>query len=135
MRYIYSNVNSDVLLHAINRLDEITNVRQDISPDEQYLQVSCFSLPLGKTFRPHKHILLNRETDITQESWVVIKGKVKAILYDLDDSILEEVILSAGDCSVTFRGGHNYESMEEGSIVYEYKTGPYFGQEKDKVFV
>ena len=89
----------------------------------------------GKTFRPHKHITQHRQTDITQESWIVIQGRVKAILYDIDDTIIREPILEVGDCSMTFRGGHNYLCLEDDSIVYEYKTGPYTGQENDKTFI
>jgi cupin fold WbuC family metalloprotein len=135
MRQIFSNVEEGVLLHAINRLSEITEKRQDISPDEEYMQVACFELPEGKTFQPHKHIPADKRQNTTQESWVVIRGRVKAILYDLDDTIVEEVVLEAGDCSITYRGGHDYESMEEGTVVYEYKTGPYHGQALDKVFI
>jgi hypothetical protein len=36
---------------------------------------------------------------------------------------------------MTFRGGHNYEIQENGTIVYEYKTGPYKGIEADKTFL
>ena len=36
---------------------------------------------------------------------------------------------------MTFRGGHNYLCLEDDSLVYEYKTGPYYGQKKDKVFI
>lgn len=135
MKYIYSKVNPEIILHIINKLEHITKQRADIIPDNQYLQLSTLRLPKDKTFKPHKHIKLIRETDITQESWVVIKGKVKAILYDIDDTVIHEEILNPGDCSITLRGGHNYLSMEEDTIVYEYKTGPYFGQEKDKVFI
>ena len=72
---------------------------------------------------------------MTQESWVVIKGRVKVYLFDINDSVMETPILEPGDCSITLRGGHTYESLEEGTIVYEYKTGPYLGQKKDKVFI
>lgn len=132
---IYSKVNPSVLLHIICKKSDISESRINISPDEEYLQVSCFELKKGKTFKPHKHIKQIRTTDIVQESWVVIQGKVRAILYDLDDTIIEDHILNPGDCSITFHGGHNYESIEDGTIVYEYKTGPYLGQEKDKVFI
>jgi hypothetical protein len=135
MRKIYSKKNPEILLHIINKMEDIVGQRHNIIPDNEYLQLSTMKLPEGKTFIPHKHIKLDRNTDITQESWVVIKGKIKAILYDLDDTIIHEEILNPGDCSVTLRGGHNYLCMEEGSVVYEYKTGPYFGQEKDKVFI
>ena len=36
---------------------------------------------------------------------------------------------------MTFQGGHTYEILEDDTIVYEYKTGPYKGQENDKVFI
>ena len=32
-------------------------------------------------------------------------------------------------------GGHTYEILEEDTIVYEYKTGPYEGQSLDKTFL
>lgn len=44
-------------------------------------------------------------------------------------------MLKPGDCSITLYGGHNYVSLEEHTLVYEYKTGPYLGQEKDKAFL
>ena len=132
MRKIYSKVDEELLLHMINTIDEITQKRMDISPPEQYLQVACFEMPKGKTFIPHKHKTQMRTSDICQESWVVISGQIKAILYDIDDTIREEVILNPGDISITFRGGHNYLSMEDGTVVYEYKTGPYHGRDADK---
>ena len=89
----------------------------------------------GQTFRPHKHIRIDRKTTITQESWVIINGSVKTILYDLDDTIIAEEILNIGDISITFRGGHNYIILENDTLVYEYKTGPYMGQKLDKTFI
>jgi len=135
MRNLYSKVDPTVLLHIVNKQSDITYDRCNMTPDEEYLQVSSFRLNNGKTFKAHKHIENNRHTTITQESWIVIKGKIKAILYDLDDTVLEEVILEQGDCSITLRGGHNYLCLEDDSVVYEYKTGPYFGIDKDKVLI
>jgi len=42
------------------------------------------------------------------------------------------VILEDGDCLVLFRGGHSLEVLDKNTIMYEFKTGPYFGFEKDK---
>ena len=110
--------------------------RTNVVPDEEFLQLAALQMNKGKTFKAHKHIFKNGEEKvIAQESWVVIKGKVKAILYDTDDTVIDEVILDEGDCSMTFRGGHNYEVQEDGTIVYEYKTGPYKGIEADKTFL
>ena len=133
---IYSKVEPDKLLHIVCRPAELADVRNDIVDEEQYLQLAILNFSKGKTFKPHKHIYKQGEEQIiAQESWVVIKGKVKVIMYDLDDTIIHEPILNPGDISMTFRGGHNYVALEEDTIVYEYKTGPYKGQENDKTFI
>ncbi len=134
MEKIYSKVKPEKLLHMIYRLSEIKE-RTNISPDNEYLQLASLKMKKGTTFKPHKHIIHEKVTDIAQESWVVIKGSVKCIFYDLDDTIIAEPILYPGDCSLTFRGGHNYLILEDDTIVYEYKTGPYLGQELDKTFI
>ncbi len=132
---IFSKVYPDLLLHIIQKAENITDLRTDIVPPNEFLQASCFTMKNGKTFRAHKHIENTRYSSITQESWVCIRGKVRAILYDIDDKIVHEEVLGPGDCSVTLRGGHNYVSMEDGTLVYEYKLGPYTGLDNDKVFI
>ena len=82
-----------------------------------------------------KNLVKEKVTNIAQESWVVIKGSVKCIFYDIDDTIIEEIILEQSDLSMTFRGGHNYEILEDDTVVYEFKTGPYLGIEFDKTFI
>jgi hypothetical protein len=134
MEKIYSKVDPGVLLHLINRLDEIEG-RTDIAPVEEFLQLATLKMHKGQTFKAHKHITLVKETNIAQESWIVVRGSVKCIFYDLDDTIIAEPILKMGDCSMTFRGGHNYLILEDDTIVYEYKTGPYLGQALDKEFL
>jgi hypothetical protein len=134
MEKIYSRIQSGVLLHLVYRMDEIKG-RTNISPDEEFLQLASIKMQKGQTFKAHKHITVEKVTNIAQESWLVIKGSVKCIFYDLDDTIISEPVLLPGDCSMTFRGGHNYLILEDDTIVYEYKTGPYLGQEFDKVFL
>lgn len=134
MEKIYSKIEPDKLLHLIYRFDEI-NGRTNVSPDNEFLQVASLKMAKGTTFKPHKHIFHEKITNIAQESWMVFKGSVKCIFYDLDDVIIAEPILYAGDISMTFRGGHNYLIMEDDTIVYEYKTGPYLGIEFDKTFI
>lgn len=134
MRKIYSKVDPDVLLHVVNKQSEISE-RQDMCPACEFLQMACFQLDSGKTFKPHKHIQKHVQHDITQESWIVVRGSVRAILYDLDNTVIEEVDLLQGDCSITFRGGHNYLCLEDNTLIYEAKTGPYLGIEKDKMFI
>lgn len=135
MKKIYSKVQKDVLLHCVVTSDDLTKNRLDISPDNEFLQLSGFIIDEGKTYRPHKHIPCEKIVTITQECWVVISGKIKVFHYDLDDTIINEEILNPGDITITFRGGHNYLCLENNSKIYEFKTGPYFGQENDKVFI
>ena len=107
MERIYSKVEADVLLHIIYRFNEVES-RTNIAPPQEFLQLASMKMQKGHTFKAHKHIKLEKITDIAQESWVVLKGSVKCTFYDLDDKILCEPVLQVGDCSMTFRGGHNY---------------------------
>lgn len=134
MEKIYSKIESNTLLHLIYRLSEVDG-RTNIAPDDEFLQLASIKMNKGQTFKAHKHIIHEKTTNIAQESWVVIKGSVKCIFYDLNDKIIGEYILKEGDCSMTFRGGHNYLILEDNTIVYEYKTGPYLGQNLDKTFI
>ena len=136
MKKIYSKVEPTKLLHVVNRLSDITG-RNDIIPEDNFIQCATLKMEKGKTFPPHKHIIKERHynNQIAQESWVVIKGKVQCIFYDIDDNIIAEPILEAGDASYTLYGGHTYKILEDDTIVYEYKTGPYEGQKLDKVFI
>ena len=135
MKKIYSKINPEILLHLTTNVDEIESERKDIAPDNEFLQLAILKMNKGKTFQPHKHIEYKKETDIAQESWFVFKGKVKCIFYDINDTILDEVILNEGGISMTFRGGHNYEILEKNTKALEYKTGPYLGQKLDKTFI
>tara|TARA_Y100000592_G_C5419936_1_gene292648 strand:+ start:26 stop:448 length:423 start_codon:yes stop_codon:yes gene_type:complete len=134
---IYSNVEPNTLLHIIHRKEDFVNSREDIIPAENFLQLATLRMENKKTFRPHKHIWKQPDSEqiIAQESWVVISGKVKCLFYDLDDTLLASPVLEPGDCSITLQGGHTYEILSDDTLVYEYKTGPYRGQENDKVFL
>lgn len=133
---IYSKIDENQLLHLVCRTGHINDSRVDLVDEQQFLQLAFLNYQKGKTFKPHKHIYKEvPNTAIAQESWVVLSGKVKAIFYDTDDQIIHTSILEAGDLSITLFGGHNYEILEENTRVLEYKTGPYYGQKLDKVFV
>jgi cupin fold WbuC family metalloprotein len=136
MEKIYSKIDPTKLLHIIVRKEEIKPGRVDIVPEENFIQCSMLNLEKGKTFRPHKHIWKERTRNvIAQESWVVIQGSVKCIFYDTDNTVVAEPVLYPGDSSYTLEGGHNYLILEDNTLVYEYKTGPYEGQQFDKVFL
>jgi len=134
---IYSKNDSNKLLHMVNKKSDIKSERENLSSDLQFLQCSSMKLPKGKTFKPHRHFhrLVTHENYIPQESWIVIDGSVKFFFYDIDNVLIDTVILYPGDASFTFEGGHTYEILEDNTIVYEYKTGPYLGIELDKIMI
>jgi cupin fold WbuC family metalloprotein len=136
MEKIYSKVNTDKLLHVVVRKSDFIDGRIDVIDENQFIQCSILKMEKGKTFRPHYHIWKERTRNvIAQESWVVLRGSVKATFYDIDNQIIDEIVLETGDASFTLEGGHNYTILEDDTMVYEYKTGPYEGQLFDKEFI
>ena len=137
MEKIYSKVSGE-LLHIIHRIDDITEPRVDVIPEDNFLQLAVLKMENGKTFRPHRHIYkpVNYDKAIAQESWLIVRGSVKVLLYDIEgEEPIAEPILKAGDASITLKGGHTFEILEDDTIAYEYKTGPYEGQSLDKEFI
>ena len=132
---VHSRIDPSVLLFVINRRENISENRQDLSPGEEYLQCATKQLTKGTTFAPHRHNELIRETNITQEAWVFLQGKVAARFWDIDDTLIYETELGDGDAAIVFRGGHSFEVLEDETILYEFKTGPYYGVEKDKSYI
>ena len=136
MKKIYSKISPDTLLHIVVKKEDLMPGRKDVVPEDNFIQCAILNMEKNKTFQAHKHIWKNRTRDvIAQESWIVIQGQVKCHFYDLDDTILEEPILDPGDASFTLQGAHTYTILEDNTLVYEYKTGPYEGQKMDKVFI
>jgi len=136
MLEIYSKIKPDVLLHIVVKKEDMKPGRTNVVSEENFIQCALLNMYKGKTFKAHKHIWKYRESDIiAQESWIVIEGKVKCTFYDLDDKIIDEPILEKGDASFTLQGGHTYTILENNTLVYEYKTGPYEGIENDKKFI
>ena len=136
MEHIYSIVEPGKILHTIVRKEDLTPGRKEVISEDNFIQCAILNMEEGKTFKPHRHIWKERTRNvIAQESWIVIEGSVKCIFYDLDDTIIATPILYPGDASFTLEGGHTYQILEDNTLVYEYKTGPYEGQSLDKTFI
>jgi cupin fold WbuC family metalloprotein len=124
------------LLHIYIKND-FKKGRVEIVPENNFLQLATITLNQDQTFKPHKHIWkdIKYKKIIAQESWVVVTGSVKVDYYDIDGSFISSQILKKGDCTITLQGGHNYTCLEKNTTVYEFKSGPYEGVLKDKVFI
>lgn len=131
---------SGKLLHLVIRpnLEVMSQVpqRTDLVDSENFLQVASMHIPSGTTYRPHLHLERHREflNLKAQESWVVLKGEVRANFFDEAGVFIESATLGPGSASFTLHGGHSYEGLSD-AVVLEYKSGPYEGQEIDKRFL
>ena len=136
MIQIRSKLSGEVI-HMVYTEDDFTSQRTELVHPTNFIQCSYLKFNEGFTFRPHKHIWKEPTFNkmIAQASWVVIRGSVEVSFFDLDGSDLAKVVLKEGDSSFTLEGGHNYLILEDDTVVYEYKTGPYTGQENDKEFL
>ena len=137
MELIYSQIETGKLLHIIYRSSDFDKInkgqRYNVVNPNEFIQMSALRLKDKQTFEPHRHVWKSGEKNvIAQESWVVIRGKVKCSFYDINNKLLSTPILNQGDCSITLFGGHTYTILKDDTLVYEYKTGPYKGQKFDK---
>jgi mannose-6-phosphate isomerase-like protein (cupin superfamily) len=133
---------SGVLLHEVIKpamylANQSDLTRLNFSEDSEYLQGAFLQIPQNYDFRAHEHLERNRSfTNLrAQEAWVVISGEVEVDYFSEDGTFMESVVLKAGDVTITFRGGHAYRTKESSAIVYEFKSGPYEGQDIDKKFI
>ena len=132
MKKIFSKTNPERLLHVVFDTNEPFENRADMSSDNQWLQVSVLNLSAGKKVNPHIHNpreqVASSAPSVTQECWIVLRGEIKASLFDLDRTFLHEQNLSQGHLLVTFSGGHSLE-VENGALMIECKNGPYLGRD------
>ena len=83
----FSNVKKDLLLFSLIKKEDITHKRQDLSPNDKFLQVSAKKITINDVFKAHRHLDCEKRANTTQESWVVLDGKVMAKIYDIDNEI------------------------------------------------
>lgn len=71
------------------------------------------------------------------ESFIVIRGRIKVLTYNDDGSLLEEVVLDSreGRYGVDIPKGvwHTLESLESGSVIFECKEGPFLLHEEEGI--
>jgi len=71
------------------------------------------------------------------ESFVVLRGKVRVTTYNDDGTVIESVVLcqEEGRYGVDIKKGvwHNLESLEPGSVIFECKEGPFVEHEVEGV--
>ena len=71
------------------------------------------------------------------ESFVLLRGRVKVTTYNNDGSVLESVILSPEEglygVDIPKNVWHNVECLESGSVFFECKEGPFVPHEVEGI--
>ena len=71
------------------------------------------------------------------ESFVILRGKVRVTTHNDDGSIIEDVVLSQGSgrygVDIPKNVWHKLESLESGSVIFECKEGPFVPHEEDGI--
>ena len=74
--------------------------------------------------QPHRHLDINKD-----ETLIVLRGKMGLIIFDDDGNIEDKAILEPnGDVvlvNIPHRKYHTWLSLEESSVFFEAKAGPY----------
>lgn len=88
------------------------------------------AVELGTQVPIHRH-------PTKDESFVVLRGKVRSTTYNDDVSVIESVVLCAeeGRFGVDIPKGvwHKLESLESGSVVFECKEGQFVPHEMEGI--
>jgi hypothetical protein len=104
-----------------------------ITDNSLFVQVGSWWYQKGKNLAKHKHNIVPRECNITQEMVFVKSGSMKATIYDQEMVFIEEIILKQGDLAIMAYGGHGYEILEDNTKIIEAKNGPFLSVEVDKI--
>ena len=129
---VFSICDPKVLL-AILYSPQDPDTRVDLADSSGILQVAV--IPMNEQFKvpPHVHNSLERQTIGTSESGVVLNGSIKLDVFDVDNIQVGSWILRKGSIAITEKGGHGLTSLQSNTLVYEFKNGPYWGPDADKV--
>ena len=71
------------------------------------------------------------------ESFVLLKGKIRVNLFNDAGEVTESVILNLADgmygVDIPKNIWHNVECLESGSVIFEVKEGPFVPHDKDGI--
>jgi len=128
--------NGENIPYAIHiKSEELINDKTEwFTKDEYGIQVGGFNYNKEKEFNAHKHIFRERTYEYTQETIVIIKGKLLAKIYNNNNELISCFNLEEGDIGIFLSGGHNFRTLEDNTVFYEIKNGPFTNVESDKVF-
>ena len=85
---------------------------------------------------PGADIPIHRHPD-KEESFVVLRGKIRVTTYNDDGTIIEDLVLSPAEgrygVNVEKNVWHTVEALETGSVIFECKEGPFVPHEVEGI--
>ena len=71
------------------------------------------------------------------ETFILLRGKVRVSTYNDDGEVIEQVVLSLEDgrygVDIPKNVWHGVECLESGSVIFEVKEGPFVAHEQDGI--
>jgi hypothetical protein len=130
MQEIKCNGKTIAIFHSTNEWKEGLDF---LTSDSSFIQAGTWWYQGGKSLAAHKHLVYDRDSNLTQEVIVILTGSVLAELYDENDQLFYSKELKPGDIGIMLTQGHGYKILEDNTKVVEIKNGPYPGAELDRV--
>jgi hypothetical protein len=103
-----------------------------LTPESSFIQTGTWLYQAGIELKAHKHLYNERIVEKTQETVIVLTGKMRIDLYDDEKNIFHQEELCEGDLAILLSKGHGYCILENNTRIVEVKNGPFFSLEKDK---
>ncbi len=104
---------------------------------ESRIQVIPMRFDAGKVMPARtgvRHTVTIRETP-THKLLLVYRGALRVDLYDVRRQHVEGRTLLPGQFVICYGAGHRFEVLADDSVILEVKSGPFLGDELDRVFI
>ena len=104
-----------------------------VTPNELQQQVAVMKRPAGEKILAHTHLPVPRSVKGTQEVLIILKGSIRADIYDDNREFVQSETLTGGDVIVLVAGGHGFTIVDDCEFI-EVKQGPYVPGKDKEVF-
>jgi len=128
-------VDGNLTIAIILRGDDWEKGLNFITSDNDFQQAGTWFYDKGKKIEPHAHLQCERTVAKTQELIYVRRGRVKIDFYGQQQQFLRSLELASNDLTVFLNGGHGFEILEDNTMIFESKNGPYLGKDRDKKII
>ncbi len=126
---------SNEVVAIFHKLSEWKEGLDFLTNDSAYIQAGTWNYNKDKVLKAHRHKNNPRMVSQTQETFILLSGKLRVDLYDENNNIFFQEELSAGDIGIILNIGHGYYILEDNTKVLEVKPGPFTSVEQDKEMI